>query len=158
VADAYDPRRGGRPASGGAGHRGDLGREDCDDAPVRPDPPQPATPERLHWLFDKREPPPDTWVGLAAYTGGAHTMWCNYRALGFLSTPFASEDVLTLSVGRLVLQTLAWTPAENTAVRVPAGARRFILEVWPCSDVVQTWPPAGRLDDHGLLAFARNFG
>jgi len=124
--------------------------------------PQPE--EQLQWLYQNRTAAPKSRVWLAAFAGvPLHHAWGRTYAFELFAPAVpdvAPADVLyaemmTLCVGQLVFQSFKWTGAvPEFDVGLPDETAKFVLPIWPPSNVTLVWPPAFTLD---TLESVRNF-
>lgn len=129
------------------------------------DPVHPVHPHYLQWLYTKREPAPDVWVGLAAYAGEASIPAVEiYGRLlqipGPEPAPLNDRNAIftTVRIFRLVFQVWVWTdpPPQHVPIAYPFRLSDFVIPVWPTSVFTRTWPPAAVLDAEGLSKFCNN--
>ena len=131
-------------------------------------PVQPVPSQYLQWLYTKREPPPDVWIGLAGYAGddadnpAVHHSGRLLRVPG--RAPSTENDrnavITTLRIYRLVFRVWVWAdpPAQQFPMPYPIRLTEFVIPIWPASGFARTWPPAVVFDAPAFARFCEDVG
>jgi hypothetical protein len=122
----------------------------------------PVPSERLDWLRKEAEPPTKAWVALGKYNGGTFASWCFHKGIlwrGEGTEPkTARGQLVTLSLGQLVIQSVAWQGDLDLSVKLSEGQRRYLLQIWPrTASIILKWPPTYGLRDEELVGIAQTF-
>jgi hypothetical protein len=99
-------------------------------------PPRPFTSDHFRWLAGQQDPPPNAYVGIAAYGGSSWACrWDRHWFDASLLTIRHNDvrvDTSTLCIGHLVLQVIEW-PIDYSGVSFgrPPGFDALTLQIWP---------------------------
>jgi hypothetical protein len=117
------------------------------------EPPRP----RREWIYERREPPPNTHIWAAIQNGSISAWYFSglWSATRDSDGALVSGEVSTLILGRLVLQVLDHESIPELEIR--ARGREMDVQVWPASTLVRVWPPGASLQTRSLLPYATRF-
>lgn len=112
--------------------------------------------ESYGWIKDGTTPQGRLWVALGRYSGwreGTTILSQAHRSgEGTSGTQALAGELLTLRVGHVVLQAFLWESQDSYPIEI-AEPSDLLMQVWPSSSLVLTWPPPQSLSETqvGLL-------